>query len=112
MQQASAGGYQQTSTTGDVRPTEVRPGPDAAGAPPGSSRLGRVARHAGPHLGLVALVFTLLKLASITVVSTLGGVPAFPGPQDPTDEIVRYFQAYPSAVLLSAFLQVGSAVPL
>jgi hypothetical protein len=71
-----------------------------------------VARHAGPHLGLVATVFTLLKLASIFVVSAFVTTPAFPGPTASGETIVAYFQQHHALVLACAFLQFGSAIPL
>jgi hypothetical protein len=70
------------------------------------------AHHAGPHLGLVATVFTLLKLTSIFVVSAFVTRPAFPGPSASGDAIVAYFQQHHSLVLTCAFLQFGSAIPL
>ncbi len=69
-------------------------------------------RHPSPNLGVLALVFAALKLASIAVVSNLAGIPAFPSPQQPAADIVAYFQTYPTSVLVCAFLQFGSAVPL
>src|SRR6266700_787898 len=69
-------------------------------------------RHPSPNLGILAVVFTTLSLASIGVVSVLAGVPAFPSPQEPANEIVSYFQTYAPWVLWCAFLQFGSAIPL
>jgi hypothetical protein len=47
-------------------------------------------RHPSPNLGILALIFTALKLASIGEVSILTGNPAFPSPQQPPTEIVSY----------------------
>src|SRR5437879_3840225 len=69
-------------------------------------------RHPSPNLGMLAVIFTILKLASIGVVSNLSGIPAFPSPQQPLGEIVSYFQTYSPWVLWCAFLQFGSAIPL
>ncbi len=69
-------------------------------------------RHAGPNLGLVATVFTVLKLASIFLVSSFITNPSFPEPSATAHDIVAYFQAHPSLVLACAFLQFGSAIAL
>jgi hypothetical protein len=68
--------------------------------------------HAGPPLGIVATVYTVLFLASLYPVSPLGGKPAFPDPGQSLSTIVAFFQARPSAVLLCAALQFGAAIPL
>ncbi len=69
-------------------------------------------RHQSPPLGILAIVFTVLKLASIACVSLLAGRPPFPAPQQPGAEIVSYFRVHPSLVLACAFLQFGAAIPL
>jgi hypothetical protein len=69
-------------------------------------------RHPSPHLGALALVFTLLFLIGLFPVTVFGGSPHFPGPWQPSETIVAFFQARPSAVLLCALLQFGSAIPL
>lgn len=69
-------------------------------------------RHPSPHLGALALVFTLLFLVGLFPVTIFGGKPNFPGPWQPASVIVQFFQARPSAALLCAFLQFGSAIPL
>ncbi len=71
-----------------------------------------VRRHPSPHLGALALAFTLLFLAGLFPVTIFGGRPYFPGPWESASTIVAFFQARPSAALLCAFLQFGSAVPL
>jgi hypothetical protein len=68
-------------------------------------------RHPSPNLGLLAVTFTVLKLASLGAVSVFTGNPAFPSPQQPPSEIVSYFQTYAAWVLWCAFLQFGSAIP-
>jgi hypothetical protein len=78
---------------------------------PGSSR------HAGPHLGLVAIVFAALKFASLIPVSAFGfavGIkpPYFPGPAAPANDIVAYFDTHRLPVLICAFFQFGATVPL
>ena len=69
-------------------------------------------RHAGPPLGLVAAVYTVLFLAGLYPVTIFGGHPHFPGPWEAPDTIVAFFQARPDAVRLCALLQFGAAVPL
>ena len=71
----------------------------------------RFRRHPSPNLAVLAIVFTALKLASISVVSMLAGIPAFPSPQQPGTDVVSFFQSYAPWVLWCAFLQFGSAVP-
>jgi hypothetical protein len=69
-------------------------------------------RHAGPPLGIVAIIFVLLFIAGLYPVTVLGGDPAFPGPGESLDVILAFFQARPSAVLFCAALQFGAAIPL
>ena len=71
-----------------------------------------VQRHASPHLGGVAIVFTVLFCASLYPVTALGGTPSFPSPWEPVQAMQAFFQLRPRAALLCAFLQFGSAVPL
>jgi hypothetical protein len=68
--------------------------------------------HKGPPLWLGATVFAVLFVAGLLPVTALGGKPHFPGPGEPPDVIVAFFQARPSAVLLCAALQFGAAIPL
>jgi hypothetical protein len=80
--------------------------PNPASAHPGA------ARHPSPHPGVLAVMFTLLFLVGLFPVTIFGGKPHFPGPWEPAATIAAFFQARPSAVLLCAFLQFGSAIPL
>jgi hypothetical protein len=68
--------------------------------------------HPSPHLGALALVFTALFLTGLFPVTIFGGRPYFPGPWEPASTIAAFFVARPPAVLLCAFLQFGSAIPL
>jgi len=77
-----------------------------------SNTVAGAAHHASPNLGAVATVFTVLKVSSILVVSDLAAAQHFPSPLQPAREIVAYFAAHPSAVLICAFLQFGAAIPL
>ena len=69
-------------------------------------------KHKGPPLGIVAMVFVLLFLASLYPVTAFNGKPFFPGPWQPIGVIMDYFTARPSAVLLCAALQFGASIPL
>lgn len=69
--------------------------------------------HKGPNPGRLALAFTLLFNAGLYfVVSFSAGRPPFPGPWDSADVITTYFQNHPNDVLMCAFLQFGSAIPV
>lgn len=68
--------------------------------------------HKGPPLWLPAVMYTVLFLAGLYPVTIFGGLPYFPGPDQPLDVIVAFFRARPAAALLCAFLQFGAAVPL
>jgi hypothetical protein len=72
-------------------------------------------RYIGPHLGSVAIVYVLLKIASVVPVSAFGipfGVqrPFFPGLNAPIERVAAYFGTHPQEVMLCAFLQLGSAI--
>jgi hypothetical protein len=77
---------------------------------PESSRI--VRRHASPHLGLVAVIFTTLFLAGLYPVTIFGGTPYFPPPTAPPDVIVTFFRDRPGAVLACAFFHFGAAIVL
>src|SRR3974390_3363309 len=74
-------------------------------------------RHRGPHLGMLAIVYTVLFNAGLSAVSAFGipfGVrqPWWPGPWEPAGVIVSYFQTHATAVLICVFLHIGSMIPL
>lgn len=69
-------------------------------------------RHRGPNPGALAIVYTVLFLAGLYPVTSFTGGPHFPGPWEPANVMVSYFQSYPTPVLLCAFLQFGAAIPL
>lgn len=74
-------------------------------------------RHAGPHLGMLAIVYTFLFNAGLCAVSAFGapfGVekPYWPGPWEPPGVIVSYFQARSTPALICMFLQFGALIPL
>src|SRR6185437_14055012 len=69
-------------------------------------------RHRGPHLGVLASIYVILKIASVFPVSAFGSkAPYFPGLHAPADKVAAYFGTHGHAVALCAFLQVGSAIP-
>jgi hypothetical protein len=61
---------------------------------------------------MVAIVFTIIHVASIVIVSIFASNPSYPTPTAGTRDIVTYFQIHASLVLAAAFLQFGSAIPL
>jgi hypothetical protein len=70
------------------------------------------ARFRGPHSGIVATVFVVLFFAGLMPVTAFGGMPYFPGPTASVNEMVAFFSQRQEGILLCAFLQFGSAVPL
>ena len=68
--------------------------------------------HASPHLGLVAIIFTVLFLAGLYPVTVFGGLPHFPGPWETPEVIANFFRAKPGAVLACAFFHFGAAIVL
>ncbi|HEY6249710.1 MAG TPA: hypothetical protein VI685_07095 [Candidatus Angelobacter sp.] len=70
------------------------------------------ARHRGPHLGAVSIVYTSLFLASLVVTGVMTGGNHFPSPFQPADLSQAFFSQNPDAVRISAFLQFGAAIPL
>ena len=72
-----------------------------------------VKKHKGPPPGFVALVFALLFITGLSFVISLKGIPPyFPGPWESAETIFRYFQNQPHDVLLCAFFQFCSSIPL
>ncbi len=70
-------------------------------------------KHMGPHIGMLAIIFTLLFNAGLYfVISFSSASPHFPGPWESEEVISTYFRDYPHAVLMCAFFQFGSAIPL
>jgi hypothetical protein len=71
------------------------------------------ARHMGPHLGILAILFAFLFITGLSfVVSLSGSTPYFPGPWESADTIATYFRNQPHDVLMCAFFQFLSAIPL
>lgn len=83
------------------------------------TNLAEVSRgHRGPSPAILAIIYTLLFNAGLFFVvsfrppSATAVRPYFPGPWESAETIASYFQTHPHAVLLCAFLQFGSAIPL
>lgn len=70
----------------------------------------RAARHRGPPLAAVAVVYTALVLAGVFVPIALAGGQHLPSPFDP--EAARWFAEHPSAASAAAFFVFGSSIPL
>ena len=70
-------------------------------------------RYMGPHIGMLALVFTILFNTGLYFVISFSGThPYFPGPWESAETIAAYFRNQPHDVLMCAFFQFGSAIPL
>jgi hypothetical protein len=70
-------------------------------------------KYRGPHAGMLAVIFTVLfNLGLYFVISLSGKQPYFPAPWDTAERITAYFRNQPHDVLLCAFFQFGSAIPL
>jgi hypothetical protein len=70
-------------------------------------------RFRGPHLGVLAVIFTFLFIFGLSyVISFTAGAPHFPNPYDPAAAITAYFREHPHDVMMCAFFQFVSAIPL
>jgi hypothetical protein len=70
-------------------------------------------KHLGPNIGILAVVFTVLFNLGLSFVITFSPEsPHFPGPWESAETIVTYFRNQPHDVLMCAFFQFGSAIPL
>ncbi|HZQ56272.1 MAG TPA: hypothetical protein VFB14_29050 [Bryobacteraceae bacterium] len=72
----------------------------------------RPRRFAGPALLPVALAHVLLFAASLAVGAILRHGSEYANPYGPIEDVQRFFRANPNALRWSAFLSLGSAVPL
>ena len=70
------------------------------------------ARHAGPAPGLVAVACAFVFGAGLLLVSPLGGKGSFPGPGEPLNVMLAFFQTRTPSVRLFGALQFGAAIPL
>lgn len=70
------------------------------------------ARHRGPHLGALSVVYTVLFLASLVEIAILTKGDHIPSPFISADLLQAFFARNADAVRVAAFLQFGAAVPL
>jgi hypothetical protein len=68
--------------------------------------------YAGPHPGILAILYTVLFNAGLYPVTGLAGKPYWPGPWESPGVIVSYFQTHTTPVLLCLFLQFGANICL
>jgi hypothetical protein len=66
----------------------------------------------GPNLGILAILYTVLFNAGLYPVTTFAGKSYWPGPWEPANVIVPYFQTHATPVLICLFLQSGATVCL
>ncbi len=69
-------------------------------------------RHPSPHLGTLAIVFTLLFCAGLYPVTYFGGRPSFSLPFASPESVLAFLAQRHDAALLCAFLHFGSTFPL
>ncbi len=69
-------------------------------------------KHAGPPLWLPASLYVVLFNIGLAPVTMAGGLPYWPGPWEPANIIVSYFQSHASRVLFCLFLQSGATICL
>jgi len=70
-------------------------------------------RFRGPHLGILAVIFTALFILGLSFVITFTpGAPHYPNPYDPPAAITAYFREHPHDALMCMFFQFMSAIPL
>ncbi len=72
----------------------------------------RVRHDAGPSLGMLAILYTVLFNAGLFPVTAMAGKPYWPGPWEPASVIVPYFQTHSGRVLTCIFLQFGATICL
>src|SRR5215813_7078790 len=70
------------------------------------------ARHRGPNLGAVSVVYTVLFMASLVVTAAMTRGSHFPSPFIAPDLAQTFFARNGQAVGIAAFLQFGATVPL
>src|SRR6266702_4651255 len=71
-------------------------------------------RRSGPFLGIAAVVYAVLHLASIVLVSNFNPFLrlSFPAPDAAATTIVAFFQAHPDLVRTATFFQFGAGIAL
>jgi hypothetical protein len=70
------------------------------------------ARRAGPAPGLVAAAYAFVFLAGLLLISPFGGKSGFPGPGEPLNVMLAFFQKRAPSVRVFGALQFGAAIPL
>src|ERR1700758_2025241 len=68
--------------------------------------------YAGPHLALLAILYTVLFNAGLYPVTAMAGKIHWPGPWENPSVITSYFQTHHSDVLTCVFLQFGAVICL
>jgi hypothetical protein len=68
--------------------------------------------HRSPPLGILAIVFTTLFLASMAVNAIMTGGAPYPVPYNPIQQIQDYYTRFPDAMRVVSFLQFGASIPL
>ena len=61
---------------------------------------------------MLAILYTVLFVAGLLPVTAFAGMPYWPGPWEPPNVIVPYFQTHGRAVLTCLFLQSGATICL
>jgi hypothetical protein len=70
------------------------------------------ATHRSPPLGVLAVVFVGLFLASVAANFMMtGGVP-YPIPYNPVEQLQDYYMRFPHVMRVVSFLQFGASIPL
>jgi hypothetical protein len=73
----------------------------------------QILRFQGPHIGILAVIFTTLFILGLSYVITFTpGAPHYPNPYDPAAVVVAYFREHPHDALMCTFFQFLSAIPL
>ena len=70
------------------------------------------ARHRGPSLLFVAIVFTLLFVGSLVATAAMTGGARFPSPFESQASATLFFSEHGDAARVAAFLQFGASIPL
>lgn len=69
-------------------------------------------RFRGPHVGIIAVIFTLLFNAGLYPLMGFGGGLHFPGPYDTATTMASYIALRSHAALICAFFHFGAAISL
>jgi hypothetical protein len=68
--------------------------------------------HRSPPLGILAVVFVALFIASIAANVLMTDFAPYPIPYDPVERLQEYFTRFPSALRVVSFLQMSASIPL